>query len=115
MAAASGRGFLRQAWRLTWPYWKSEEKWSAIALLAAIVGLNLFSVWLNVRFNRWNNDFYNALQEYKWAEFWHQFAIFGALAQGDICAKFCISAGAAGLQTGICTIGWAIRTITVSS
>jgi putative ATP-binding cassette transporter len=80
MAAASGRGFLRQAWRLTWPYWKSEEKWSAIALLAAIVGLNLFSVWLNVRFNRWNNDFYNALQEYKWAEFWHQFAIFGALA-----------------------------------
>lgn len=80
MAATKGRGFLRQAWDLTWPYWKSDEKWSAIGLLAIIVALNLFSVWLNVRFNRWNNDFYNALQEYKWSEFWYQFGIFGALA-----------------------------------
>jgi vitamin B12/bleomycin/antimicrobial peptide transport system ATP-binding/permease protein len=80
MAAAKARGFLRQAWDLTWPYWKSEEKWSAIGLLAIIVALNLFSVWLNVRFNRWNNDFYNALQEYNWSEFWYQFGVFGALA-----------------------------------
>ncbi|MBV8121380.1 MAG: ABC transporter ATP-binding protein/permease [Alphaproteobacteria bacterium] len=80
MAAASERGFLRQAWALTWPYWKSEEKWSAIALLAAVVGLNLFSVWLNVRFNTWNKDFYDALQEYHWSEFWYQFGIFGVLA-----------------------------------
>jgi vitamin B12/bleomycin/antimicrobial peptide transport system ATP-binding/permease protein len=80
MAVASERGFLRQAWELTWPYLKSEERWSAIGLLAAIIALNLFSVWLNVRFNRWNNDFYNALQEYKWGQFWYQFGIFGALA-----------------------------------
>jgi len=80
MAAASERGFLRQAWDLAWPYWKSDEKWSAIGLLAAVVALNLFSVWLNVRFNRWNNDFYNALQEYKWGEFWHQFGVFGIIA-----------------------------------
>jgi len=37
-------------------------------------------VWLNVRFNYWNNDFYNALQQYDWSEFWRQFAIFGVLA-----------------------------------
>jgi vitamin B12/bleomycin/antimicrobial peptide transport system ATP-binding/permease protein len=80
MAVAKGRGFLREAWDLTWPYLKSEEKWSAIGLLAAVIALNLFSVWLNVRFNRWNNDFYDALQQYKWHEFWYQFAIFGALA-----------------------------------
>jgi putative ATP-binding cassette transporter len=80
MAAASERGFLRQAWELTWPYWKSEEKWSAIGLLIAVVALNLFSVWLNVRLNRWNNDFYDALQQYKWGEFWYQFGIFGAIA-----------------------------------
>ncbi len=80
MASASERGFLRQAWELTWPYWKSEEKWSAIGLLAAVVALNLFSVWLNVRLNRWNNDFYNALQQYNWTEFWRQFAIFGIIA-----------------------------------
>ena len=60
MAAASERGFLREAWSLAWPYWRSDEKWSAIGLLVAVVALNLFSVWLNVRFNLWNNDFYNA-------------------------------------------------------
>ncbi len=80
MAAATERGFLRQAWDIAWPYWKSEEKWLAIGLLAAIIALNLITVWLNVRFNYWNNDFYNALQQYEWQEFWRQFAIFGVLA-----------------------------------
>src|SRR5271169_2667359 len=80
MAAATERGFLRQAWTMAWPYWKSDEKWSARALLAAIVALNLISVWLNVRFNSWYNDFYNALQQYDWSEFWWQFAIFGMIA-----------------------------------
>ena len=105
MAVATKRGFLRQAWDLAWPYWKSEEKWSAIGLLAAVIALNLITVWLNVRFNYWNNDFYNALQQYDWPEFWRQFAIFGMLALAFIvvgvysvlsAAEYCISAGGAG-------------------
>jgi putative ATP-binding cassette transporter len=80
MAVARKPGFLRQAWDMAWPYWTSEEKWSARGLLAAIVALNLASVWLNVRFNSWYNDFYNALQEYNWPQFWWQFAIFGMIA-----------------------------------
>ena len=48
--------------------------------MVAVVALNLFSVWLNVRLNRWNNDFYNALQQYNWNEFWYQFGIFGIIA-----------------------------------
>src|SRR6516162_2151048 len=80
MAAATERGFLRQAWNIAWPYWKSEEKWSAIGLLVAIITFNLALVWLNVRFNYWYNDFYNTLQEYKWQEFLWQFGIFGMLA-----------------------------------
>jgi putative ATP-binding cassette transporter len=80
MAAVTERGFLRQAWDIAWPYWKSEERWSAIGLLVAIITLNLALVWLNVRFNYWYNDFYNTLQEYKWQEFWWQFGIFGVLA-----------------------------------
>jgi len=80
MAVVTKRGFLHQAWALAWPYWRSEEKWSAIGLLAAVIALNLITVWLNVRFNYWNNDFYNALQQYEWPEFWRQFAIFGVLA-----------------------------------
>src|SRR5260370_16293876 len=80
MAVVTKRGFLHQAWALAWPYWRSEEKWSAIGLLAAVIALSVITVWLNVRFNYWNNDFYNALQQYEWPEFWRQFAIFGALA-----------------------------------
>ena len=37
MAVATKQGFLRQAWDLAWPYWKSDEKWSAIGLLAAVI------------------------------------------------------------------------------
>ena len=77
---ATGRSFLRDAWHLAWPYWASEEKWVAGGLLAAVVVLNLFYVWLTVRLNQWNNTFYNALQQYDWPVFWQQFAIFGAIA-----------------------------------
>jgi putative ATP-binding cassette transporter len=78
--ALAKAGFLREAWKLAWPYWRSEEKWSAIGLLVAVVGLNLAAVYLNVRFNLWNRDFYDALQEYDWPRFWWQFAIFCVLA-----------------------------------
>ena len=73
-------GFLREAWKLAWPYWRSNEKWSAIGLLVAVVALNLGAVWLSVRFNLWNRDFYDALQEYDWSRFWWQFGVFCVLA-----------------------------------
>jgi putative ATP-binding cassette transporter len=80
MMALPKPGFLRVAWNLAWPYWTGEQKWSARLLLGAVVLLNLISVWLNVRLNTWNADFYNALQNYDWPEFWWQFAIFGMIA-----------------------------------
>jgi putative ATP-binding cassette transporter len=80
MAVVTKRGFLRQAWDLAWPYWNSDEKWSARGLLLAVIALNLITVALNVRLNSWNNDFYNALQQYDWPEFWRQFAIFAIIA-----------------------------------
>src|SRR3954449_6834522 len=73
-------GFLRVAWKLAWPYWTGDQKWSARGLLGAVIVLNLISVWLNVRLNAWNAQFYNALQNYDWQEFWWQFAIFGMIA-----------------------------------
>jgi putative ATP-binding cassette transporter len=80
MAMVTKVGFLRQAWKLTWPYWKSEEKWSAVGLLVAVIVLNLITVGLNVRFNTWYNDFYDALQQYNWTQFWRQLVIFGIIA-----------------------------------
>jgi len=76
----SKAGFLRAAWKLAWPYWRSEEKWVATGLLAAVVALNLSEVWLNVRFNLWNRAFYDALQDYDWKAFWWQFGVFCFLA-----------------------------------
>ena len=78
--ASSRPGFLREAWSLAWPYWMSDEKWAARGLLAAVVTLNLTSVWINVRLNLWNRDFYDALQQYDWARFWWQLAVFCMIA-----------------------------------
>ncbi len=77
-------GLLRQAWRRAWPYWASVERRSAGLLLGSVVALNLVTVWLTVRLNAWNADFYNALQEYDWPKFWWQFGIFGLIALGLI-------------------------------
>ena len=73
-------GLLSAAWRLCWPYWKSDEKWGARGLLAAVVVLNLIAVWINVRLNLWNRDFYDALQEYDWPRFWWQLGVFCMIA-----------------------------------
>jgi putative ATP-binding cassette transporter len=67
--------------RLSVPYFRSREKWFAIGMLAVIIGLQLFGVWLNVRYNQWNNDFYNALQNKDWTSFAYQmFVVFSWIA-----------------------------------
>lgn len=61
--------FLRDVWRLSRPYFRSEEKWSAWLLLASIIGLNLAMVGMNVVLNFWNRQFYNALQTHDFTAF----------------------------------------------
>ena len=56
-------GFI-EGWNLAKPYFKSEQKWVAWALLAATVALSLLLVGLNVVLTYWNNDFFNAIQAY---------------------------------------------------
>lgn len=69
--------FLRQigmamgeASRLAKPYFKSEDRWVAWGLLAAIIGLNLFAVYLNVLYTYWFRVAYNALQAKDPIKFW---------------------------------------------
>jgi putative ATP-binding cassette transporter len=45
------------------PYWVSEDRWPALGLLFVVVSLTLGMVYLSVLLNRWNNDFFSALQE----------------------------------------------------
>ncbi len=64
----------RSAWHIFWHlfrgYWNSEHKWKARGLLAFVIGLNFFGVYLLVRLNSWYNEFYNALQQYQVDSFW---------------------------------------------
>ncbi len=72
--------FLGQVRRLATPYFQSEERIRAWALLITIVTLNLGSVYLAVLFNEWYGVFYNALQEKNSAVFWTQMGKFAYLA-----------------------------------
>src|SRR3984893_1903978 len=78
------RSAVRDAWRLTKPYWTSEEKWSAWGLLLAVIALNLGNVYISVRINEWNNGFYNALQAFNSGELFRQLGTFCVLVASSI-------------------------------
>lgn len=72
--------FSRDLWRLTRLYWRSEEKWRSLALLAVIVALSLGRVYMLVLVNKWYNTFYNALQNFDAAGTWDALRDFAPLA-----------------------------------
>ncbi len=74
------RSTLATVWRIAAPYFYSEDKWAGRGLLAAVISIELASVFLTVLFNRWNNVFYNALQERNQAVFTYQIGYFCVLA-----------------------------------
>jgi putative ATP-binding cassette transporter len=74
------RSTLAAVWRIAGPYFRSEDKWAGRGLLAAVVAIELATVFLSVLFNRWNNVFYNALQERDQAVFTYQIGYFCVLA-----------------------------------
>lgn len=74
------RFVLREAWRIGRSYWFSEERWSALVLLALVVALNLATVGIDVWLSYWRNDFYNTIQNFDEAGFFRQVWIFFALA-----------------------------------
>jgi putative ATP-binding cassette transporter len=72
--------FSGRVWRLAAPYFRSEDRWKARGLLAAIVLLNLGAVYMLVLLNEWNRVFYDALQNKNAAVFWTQLGRFTYLA-----------------------------------
>jgi putative ATP-binding cassette transporter len=81
------RSTLAAVWRIAIPYFRSEDKWAGGGLLAAVVVIELAVVFLNVLFNRWNNVFYNALQERNRDVFTYQIGYFCVLAAIYIALK----------------------------
>jgi putative ATP-binding cassette transporter len=80
----SFRRFAGLVGRLSLPYFTSDEKWKARALLAAIVLLNLAAVYMLVLINEWNRVFYDALQDRDAPVFWRELGRFTYLAFGFI-------------------------------
>ncbi|MGH8764503.1 MAG: ABC transporter ATP-binding protein/permease, partial [Burkholderiales bacterium] len=74
------KSFFAALWALTKPYWVSEKRGAALTLLAAVIGLTLLLVWLEVQFNTWNRDFYNTFESKDQAEFLRQLGTFTLLA-----------------------------------
>ncbi len=56
-------------WRLSVPYFRSEDRWPARILLGAVVAIELAIVAINVILNTWYNFFYNTLQDHDWNGF----------------------------------------------
>jgi len=74
------RSFLRDLWRLTKPYWTSNERWIARSLLAAVILLNLGTVFIAVEINKWQASFFNSLEQKDQVEFMRLLGVFGGLA-----------------------------------
>src|SRR5207245_11581877 len=109
---------LCDAWAMAVPYWRSEDRWAARALLLVVVMLNLGIVYLNVLLNQWNNDFYNALQDKNYAVFLHQLDHFSWLAAVYIVCSFdqhCLSERLQVLRSVRLTDHWRRASLTVVS
>jgi putative ATP-binding cassette transporter len=77
---ANFRNSAKEFSRIAMPYFRSEDRWAARGLLFTVIALQLFQVWLEVRFNSWYKAFYDALQEKNWDVFITQLGVFGLLA-----------------------------------
>ena len=77
---AATKATTAKVWALTTPFFSSDQKWKARALLAAIVLLNLGAVYMLVQINEWNRVFYDALEKRDQPVFWAQLLRFTWLA-----------------------------------
>ena len=74
------RSTLTTVWRISAPYFRSEDKLAGRVLLAAVIAIELAIVGINVLLNQWNSRFYNALQERNWDNFVSEIIYFSVLA-----------------------------------
>jgi vitamin B12/bleomycin/antimicrobial peptide transport system ATP-binding/permease protein len=67
-------------WRLSIPYFRSDDRWPGRILLAGVIAIELSLVALQVVLNQWYNRFYNTLQDRDWNAFVSAILFFCALA-----------------------------------
>lgn len=69
-----------EVFRLSLPYFRSEDRRAGLILLGAVIGIELSIVAVNVLINQWNARFFNALQDRNWDQFVRELSIFCVLA-----------------------------------
>jgi putative ATP-binding cassette transporter len=67
-------------WRLSVPYFRSDDRWPGRLLLGAVVAIELSLVAIQVILNQWYNRFYNTLQDHDWNAFVSAVLFFCVLA-----------------------------------
>ncbi len=75
---------LRTFLTLALPYFRSEDRWRARALLAGVIGAELGLVYVAVSVIQWNARFFNALEARDWDGFKRELFIFGFITLGAI-------------------------------
>jgi putative ATP-binding cassette transporter len=78
------RSTLAIMWRIAAPYFRSEDRLAGLALLAAVITIELSLVGIDVLLNQWRNRFYNALQERNWDVFVSEIGVFTILAASNV-------------------------------
>jgi len=71
---------LATIWRLSIPYFRSEDRWPGRLLLGAVIAIELSIVAITVILNQWYNRFYNTLQDHNWSAFVSAILFFCVLA-----------------------------------
>lgn len=95
------RQFFQEFWRLLKPYWSSEEKWTAFALLGGSIVCTIIGVRASVAVNAFNRDFFNALQNFNKAALITSLMHFGLIA-----VIFLLAYGYAFYFNGLLDIRW---------
>ena len=73
-------GFLRRFWPLVGPFFFGKAGKAPPLLALGLLILTLFQVGVQVRFNIWNRDFFNALESRDYGAFMTQLGVFALLA-----------------------------------
>jgi putative ATP-binding cassette transporter len=78
---------LRTFLRIALPYFRSEERWQARVLLAAVIAAEFGVVYALVAFNLWNARVYTAIQDRNWDEFLFSLLLFVGIALWTVAAN----------------------------
>ncbi|MEN9946484.1 MAG: hypothetical protein RLZZ293_870 [Pseudomonadota bacterium] len=78
---------------LIYPYWQSNDKKTGYLWLCAIILCSSLEVYLSVKLNNWNHDFYDSLQNYAYNKFLlvlgHGFVIMTLYVFASVMSYYC--------------------------